>query len=161
MHELRDSEWTTDEEEATTGYMAYPDPTSNLLLHPPTPNDKPNKSNHHTAYPDPTSCFINDDFNTLQCDYRNGVLGTIAYMPTLQTYTDKCPMEEEEPFIYGDIDTLHHDYEDSILEAIEYMRSMNQLSDSCMADDEDYQSYVLLRNGREEMPYPLSKPTPG
>ena len=66
--ELRDSEWTIDKENTTIGYMAYPDHTSNLSLHPPTHNDELNKFNHLTVNPNPTPPTIYEDLSILQHD---------------------------------------------------------------------------------------------
>ena len=70
---LRGSEWTTDKEQATVGYAMYPDPTSNLSLHIPTPNDEPNEFDHLRAYPSPTSPFVYDDIDKLHCDYKDSI----------------------------------------------------------------------------------------
>ena len=86
--ELWGSEWTTEEEEITIGYAAYPDLTSNILLCPSTPNDELNESDHLTAYPNPTSPFTYDDIDTLHCDYENGVLEAIESMRAINELSD-------------------------------------------------------------------------
>ena len=81
VRELRGSEWTTDEEEATVGYATYPDPTSNISICPPTPNNELDGSDYLTAYPSPTSPFIYDDIDKLCCDYEDDIPGAIESPP--------------------------------------------------------------------------------
>ena len=96
MHDLRGSEWNTDEEEATVGYAVYPDPTSNISLCPSTPDDELNKSNHLTAYPNPTSPFTYNDINTLYHDYENGILEAIKYMRAMNELSDKYMADDKD-----------------------------------------------------------------
>ena len=95
VRELRASEWTTDEEEATVGYTTYPDPTSNISIRPPTPNDELNGSDYLTAYPSP-SPFIYDDINKLHRDYEDNIPEAIEYIRTMNQQSDECMVDDED-----------------------------------------------------------------
>ena len=98
--ELRGSEWTTNEEEATEGYVVYPDPTSNISLHPSAPNNEPNEFDHLTAYPNPNSPFTYNDIDTLCHDYENGIPEVIKYMRAMNELSDECMADDKDYQLY-------------------------------------------------------------
>ena len=96
VRELRGSEWTTNEEKATMGYVTYPDPTSNISICPPTPNNELNGSDYLTDYPSPTSPFVYDNIDKLHRDYEDNIPEAIEYMRAMNQLSDECMADDED-----------------------------------------------------------------